>query len=136
MNQLRRCVQLVLEQQRATIGPAKRDMIAEFIKNEGLSESNSAASGAALEDSPPQAISSADRSTSSATAVVPQQEKRQRYLSVPHVLSEQRGAKRLLSLSRWAKPGASQPSQGGLAYAMHSQAVSWVMVLICRFRVI
>jgi len=67
---------------------------------------------------------------------IQQQEERQLCVGMPHAISERRDAERLLFLSRWAQPGASLTSQGGLANGMHSQAVSWVVVLICLSRAI
>ena len=57
-------------------------------------------------------------------------------MGMPHAITERRDAERLPFLSRWAQPGASLTSQGGLANGMHSQAVSWVVVLICLPRAI
>ena len=67
---------------------------------------------------------------------IQQQEERQLCMGMPHAISERRDAERLPFLSRWAQPGASLTSQGGLANGMHSQAVSWVVVLICLSRAI
>ena len=65
-----------------------------------------------------------------------QQEEGQLCVGMPHAITERRDAERLPFLSRWAQPGASLTSQGGLANGMHSQAVSWVVVLICLSRAI
>ena len=55
---------------------------------------------------------------------IQQQEERQLCMGIPHAISERRDAEWLPSLSRWAQPGASLTSQGGLANEMHSQAAS------------
>ena len=53
-----------------------------------------------------------------------QQEEGQLCVGMPHAITERRDAERLPFLSRWAQPGASLTSQGGLANGMHSQAAS------------
>ena len=55
---------------------------------------------------------------------IQQQEERQLCMGMPHAISERRDAERLPFLSRWAQPGASLTSQGGLANGMHSQEAS------------
>ena len=55
---------------------------------------------------------------------IQQQEERQLCMGMPHAISERRDAERLPFLSRWAQPGASLTSQGGLANGMHFQAAS------------
>ena len=55
---------------------------------------------------------------------IKQQEERQLCVGMPHAILERRDAERLPFLSRWAQPGASLTSQGGLANGMHSQAAS------------
>ena len=55
---------------------------------------------------------------------IQQQEERQRCVGIPHAISERQDAERLPFLSRWAQPGASLTSQGGLANGMHSQEAS------------
>ena len=55
---------------------------------------------------------------------IQQQEERQLCVGMPHAISERRDAERLPFLSRWAQPGASLTSQGGMANGMHSQAAS------------
>ena len=53
-----------------------------------------------------------------------QQEEGQLCVGMPHAITERRDAERLPFLSRWAQPGASLTSQGGLANGMHFQAAS------------
>ena len=53
-----------------------------------------------------------------------QQEEGQLCVGMPHAITERRDAERLPFLSRWAQPGASLTSQGGLANGMHSQEAS------------
>ena len=55
---------------------------------------------------------------------IQQQKERQLCVGRPHAISERRDAERLPFLSRWAQPGASLTSQGGLANGMHFQAAS------------
>ena len=55
---------------------------------------------------------------------IQQQKERQLCMGMPHTISERRDAERLPFLSRWAQPGASLTSQGGMANGMHSQAAS------------
>ena len=55
---------------------------------------------------------------------IQQQKERQLCVGRPHAISERQDAERLPFLSRWAQPGASLTSQGGLANGMHSQEAS------------
>ena len=138
VQQLRSEFQLVVEQGQASMMLAMRDMISELMRNKGRSESSSAGSSTAGREGP--------RGLNlllyelllllEAWQEIQQQEERQLCMGMPHAISERRDAERLPFLSRWAQPGASQTSQGGLANAMHPQAVSWVVVLICLSRAI
>ena len=53
-----------------------------------------------------------------------QQEEGRLCVGMPHAITERRDPERLPFLSRWAQPGTSLTSQGGLASGMHSQAAS------------
>ena len=52
---------------------------------------------------------------------------------MPRVISERRDAEELLFLSRFASPGVSQTNNGLLENGMHTQTVSWGVVIMCRY---
>lgn len=116
---------------------AMRGMVAEFMRDNGRSESDSAEGGAAVEKSPRGAGTTAVRYTSSVAVSVARDTTEGHetiFCEDPLRNFGATGRRRALFLSRLVQPGVSQTSLGGLAYGMYAQAESWVVVLICLSR--
>ena len=99
VQQLRSEFQLVVEQWQASMMLAMREMMAEFMRNKGRSESSSAGSSAAGREGPRGAAPSAVRTSVAAVAGDTAAE-RQLCVGRPHAISERQDAERLPFLSR------------------------------------
>ena len=96
MHQLRSELQMMMEKKQASMMHAMREMVAEFIRNNGRSESGSAEGSAAVGGSTRGAEPTAARETSAAAAAaggggqgdIRQQEERRLYVRMPRLISE------------------------------------------------
>ena len=136
---MRHKVKLAIEHSQASTMNVMRDMMAEFTRNNGRSESGSAEGSAAVGQIPRGIAPAAVRETPAAAVgmarhIAAEQETNLREGASPDLGATGRGE--LRCLSRLAHQGVSQTSLEGLENGGHTLAVSWVVDLFYLSRAI